>query len=187
MNLTLGLRIILARKEIGITQENLARKIGTTPSVVNHWEKDKFVPSPANMDKLVRILGKPNSYFDKKDMTMQILEEPAVYGVETNSVRLPVAGVIPSSTAEIRQEDIQGYISLPRHLFPGAAFVIQAKKEILHTKKITEKDYCIICIKPSRAGSVALARQAGGFTITDKFPRKGLEIIGQVSGILKKI
>ncbi|OGS18998.1 MAG: hypothetical protein A2219_04310, partial [Elusimicrobia bacterium RIFOXYA2_FULL_50_26] len=67
MNLTLGLRIILARKEIGITQENLARKIGTTPSVVNHWEKDKFVPSPANMDKLVRILGKPSSYFDKKD------------------------------------------------------------------------------------------------------------------------
>ena len=188
MNLSLGLRIVLARKEIGLSQIHLAKRLGTTPSVVNHWEKDKFVPSAMSMGKLIKVLGKPQSYFDKKDKVMQITEPSAAYGAEINSAKLPIVNKIPADPTEIKQEDLQGYISLPRHIFPGAVFAVKAAKKMLNTAKISENDYCIITPQTSRrAGAIAVVKSNGEFTLTDKPARKGQAVTGHVAGILKKL
>lgn len=47
-----GVRIRLARRRLGITQEELARRIGCRPQVLGRWETGKHVPK---LEALVRL------------------------------------------------------------------------------------------------------------------------------------
>ena len=57
MELTLGKRIGQLRRTKGITQENLAEKLGVTPQAVSKWENDGSCPDIALIPELAKILG----------------------------------------------------------------------------------------------------------------------------------
>ena len=44
MEKTLGKRIMLHRKALGLTQEQLAEKLGVTAQAVSKWENDQSCP-----------------------------------------------------------------------------------------------------------------------------------------------
>lgn len=57
----LGQRIRDARKAKGLTQEQLAERLGIGTSNISYIETGKFAPSMENFEKLVEILGVESS------------------------------------------------------------------------------------------------------------------------------
>jgi len=57
MNETIGNRISKYRKEKGMTQEELAGKLGVSSQAVSKWENDASCPDISLLPELCRILG----------------------------------------------------------------------------------------------------------------------------------
>lgn len=57
MNETIGNRIQKFRKEKGLTQEELAEKLGVSAQAVSKWENDASCPDISLLPQLCRILG----------------------------------------------------------------------------------------------------------------------------------
>lgn len=57
MNMTIGKRIALLRKEKGLKQEELAEKLGVSGQAVSKWENDQTCPDISLLPQLASILG----------------------------------------------------------------------------------------------------------------------------------
>ena len=57
MEQTLGKRIVHHRKRLGLTQDQLAEKLGVTAQAVSKWENDQSCPDIATLPKLAQIFG----------------------------------------------------------------------------------------------------------------------------------
>ena len=57
MELTLGKRIIANRKRLGLTQDQLAEKLGLTAQAVSKWENDLSCPDISILPKLADIFN----------------------------------------------------------------------------------------------------------------------------------
>lgn len=55
--MTFGESLVFYRNKIGITQKQLAEKIGITPTRLNYWEKDKRQPDVQMIKALAFALG----------------------------------------------------------------------------------------------------------------------------------
>lgn len=131
---SLGFRIFMARKEEEISQSDLAKKLATSNSLVNHWEHDKHRPSKRSIAKLSKILNRPLAYFREGGHAYRVNEPQAGYNTEKNTVRLPLFASLPRSYPRWKDEDTIGSLEFPRFLFPGAEFVL----------RIAGGDLCIV-------------------------------------------
>ena len=57
MEQTLGKRIQLCRKSLGLTQDQLAEKLGVTAQAVSKWENDQSCPDITMLPRLAEIFG----------------------------------------------------------------------------------------------------------------------------------
>ena len=57
MDMTIGKRIGLLRKEKNLTQEELASHMGVSPQAVSKWENDQTCPDISALPKLAKLLG----------------------------------------------------------------------------------------------------------------------------------
>ena len=57
MNQTLGKRISTRRKALGLTQDQLAEKLGVTAQAVSKWENDQSCPDITALPRLAEIFG----------------------------------------------------------------------------------------------------------------------------------
>lgn len=57
MEQTLGKRIVSNRKALGLTQDQLAEKLGVTAQAVSKWENDQSCPDIAMLPRLAEIFG----------------------------------------------------------------------------------------------------------------------------------
>ena len=57
MDMTIGKRIALLRKEKGLTQEELAQHMGVSPQAVSKWENDQTCPDISALPRLSKLLG----------------------------------------------------------------------------------------------------------------------------------
>ena len=57
MEQTLGKRIVSHRKTLGLTQDQLAEKLGVTAQAVSKWENDQSCPDIGMLPKLATIFG----------------------------------------------------------------------------------------------------------------------------------
>jgi transcriptional regulator with XRE-family HTH domain len=60
---SIGMRIQQAREELGITQQELAAKLGCTQAALSNYELGKRRLYLANLEQIASALGKPLSYF----------------------------------------------------------------------------------------------------------------------------
>ena len=60
---SIGMRIQHAREELGITQQELAAKLGCTQAALSNYELGKRRLYLANLERIADALGKPISYF----------------------------------------------------------------------------------------------------------------------------
>lgn len=59
----IGMRIQQAREELGLTQEEMAARLGCTQSALSNYELGKRRLYLASLEQIASILGKPLSYF----------------------------------------------------------------------------------------------------------------------------
>ena len=57
MEQTLGKRIVRHRKQLGLTQDQLAEKLGVTAQAVSKWGNDQSCPDITMLPKLAAIFG----------------------------------------------------------------------------------------------------------------------------------
>lgn len=57
MEETLGKRIVANRKRLGLTQDQLAERLGVTAQAVSKWENDQSCPDIATLPRLADLLG----------------------------------------------------------------------------------------------------------------------------------
>ena len=57
MEQTLGKRIMLCRKSLGMTQDKLAEALGVTAQAVSKWENDQSCPDISMLPKLAELFG----------------------------------------------------------------------------------------------------------------------------------
>lgn len=60
---SIGIKIQQARQELGLTQEELAAKLGCTQAALSNYELGKRRLYLASLEQIANILGKPLSYF----------------------------------------------------------------------------------------------------------------------------
>ena len=115
MDMTIGKRIALLRKEKGLTQEELATHMGVSPQAVSKWENDQTCPDISALPKLARLLGvtvdellegkqdlapvrllPPEERKDLKDMMLRVTVDSA----EGDRVRMNV----PMALVEVAME-----------------------------------------------------------------------------------
>jgi transcriptional regulator with XRE-family HTH domain len=59
----IGMKIQQAREELGITQQELASRLGCTQAALSNYELGKRRLYLANLERIASALGKPLSYF----------------------------------------------------------------------------------------------------------------------------
>jgi transcriptional regulator with XRE-family HTH domain len=64
---SIGARIQQARKALGITQQELAARLGYTQAALSNYELCKRRLYLANLEQIASALGKPLSYFTEPD------------------------------------------------------------------------------------------------------------------------
>ena len=57
MDMTIGKRIGLLRRQKGMTQEELASHMGVSPQAVSKWENDQTCPDISALPKLAKLFG----------------------------------------------------------------------------------------------------------------------------------
>ena len=57
MEQSLGKRIAAQRKQLGLTQDQLAEKLGLTAQAISKWENDLSCPDISILPKLADIFG----------------------------------------------------------------------------------------------------------------------------------
>lgn len=61
--IAIGRRMAQARKEAGLTQEELAKRIGYIARSVAGWERDETHPRPKALNAVAEATGRPVSWF----------------------------------------------------------------------------------------------------------------------------
>ena len=80
MEISLGKQIAQYRKDLGLTQEALANKLGVTNQAVSKWETDQSCPDIQLLPKLADLFG---------------VSIDALFGRETGPEQVPVIGDLP--------------------------------------------------------------------------------------------
>lgn len=60
---TLGEKILVLRKSLGLSQEELAEKLGVSRQTIYRWESNSVLPDSENTNKLCEVFAVPKSYF----------------------------------------------------------------------------------------------------------------------------
>ena len=87
MEETLGKRIVRHRKQLGMTQDQLAERLGVTAQAVSKWENDQSCPDIATLPKLAEIFSTTT------DSLLGITRESPVYEAEVVTNKKQSSGV----------------------------------------------------------------------------------------------
>lgn len=74
--LSFGKRIAVLRKELGLSQTDLANKLTTSVSVVSRYELDKMTPSVDTAKNLAKILNTSVGYLLGETDNAQLFKNP---------------------------------------------------------------------------------------------------------------
>lgn len=87
MEQTLGKRIVAGRKRLGLTQDQLAERLGVTAQAVSKWENDQSCPDIAMLPKLAEIFGITTDALLGRENTAPVHEAEIVDDEDTHESR----------------------------------------------------------------------------------------------------
>ena len=86
---TIGTRIARRRKELGMTQEDLAVKLGVSAQAVSKWENDASCPDISLLPNLVKTLNiTTDELLTGKTSKVQVLPEPQRKSLDELTMRI---------------------------------------------------------------------------------------------------
>ncbi|MGQ9556976.1 MAG: helix-turn-helix domain-containing protein [Desulfurispora sp.] len=125
----IGRRLQLAREEAGLSQEQLATRLGCSQSTLSNYEKGKRRLYLAQLEKIARVLNKPLEYF-MQPLTEEWPEQnlPDVPGRKAAGSEPPESPnpILPEADA---QKILQALAALsPPHRRLAVDFILWLKK-----------------------------------------------------------
>ena len=78
MEHTLGKRIMAARKKLGLTQDQLAERLGVTAQAVSKWENDQSCPDITMLPKLAELFNTTTDELLGREMPPTVHEAEVV-------------------------------------------------------------------------------------------------------------
>lgn len=113
--MTIGDRIRKQRKSLGITQAELARKLGVSRNLVYKYETNVVTNIPSNnIEKIAVALFTTPAYLMGWDDNVTPIEPD-----DEETVRIPVYGTVPAGVPIEAIEDKEGYVTIPASMFKG--------------------------------------------------------------------
>ena len=92
MEQTLGKRIVKNRKRLGLTQEQLAERLGVTPQAISKWENDQSCPDITLLPKLAEVFGTTTDellgHKNTKSTSEQVHQAEVVEDCENEGIHL---------------------------------------------------------------------------------------------------
>ncbi len=67
--MTIGEKIRKKRKELGLSQEALAKKINVSFRSIYHWEHNETIPRSDSLERLAKVFGVPLEWFFTEEGT----------------------------------------------------------------------------------------------------------------------
>ena len=134
------LQIILKklREEHGLSQAELARRIGVGQSTVGMWENGKNKPEFSNLEKLSEIFGVPTDYLIGKNDFWGSTPE------STGGVWIPVLGRVAAGVPIQAIEEIEDYEEITKEMArKGEYFALRVKGDSMEPR-ITDGDVVIV-------------------------------------------
>ena len=127
--------------DLGITQKELADKMGVHKQVIANWLNGSRNPKRENIKKLCEILDLPLSFFYEEidTSTVQPLND-------TTTMKLPILTTVVCGKPDyctIDEQVIDDFAEVPKKLFPDSDFIVRCIGESM-LPEIPPQTYCII-------------------------------------------
>lgn len=143
----LGDKVKKLRKEMKITQEELAKRIGVVQSTIGMIESNKKIGNQSTLKKLANFFGVSLDYLLNDD----IKEEFEKIDINMSFIPIPIVGTIRAGEPILAEDNIQGYIPVLRNSLKldGDYFALKVKGDSMNmefnegTILIVEKTPCI--------------------------------------------
>lgn len=136
MPLFFGDKIRDARKAAGLTQRQLAEKIGVANTSISNWEKNLSRPDPDTIQNLCWALDvRPNYFFGAESTPKNILPLPTMR-------KIPLIGTIACGTPILAAENHEGDVDVPEHIH--ADFALRCKGDSMINARIFDGDIVYI-------------------------------------------
>ena len=149
--------------DLGITQKELADKMGVHKQVIANWLNGSRNPKRENIKKLCEILDLPMSFFyeDVDTSTVQPLND-------ITTMKLPILTTVVCGKPDyctIDEQVIDDFAEVPKNLFPDSDFIVRCVGESM-LPEISPQAYCIIKkIDVPLNNKNMLVKTENGFTI----------------------
>ena len=104
-----GQKLFELRKKRGLTQTELAKKMGTTLRGVSYYEREAKNPTIDIIEKAAKALGVPKKYFLVDDMKLNIEETPPV--IKSLKQRIPKLYTLTRKEQENLVGVIDGFLA----------------------------------------------------------------------------
>lgn len=106
-----GEKIKAARKAVGMTQKQLAEKIGVANTTVSNWEKNANRPDPDQIELLCGLLNiAPSILFGEKESELII---PPGFEPMPKMATVPRVGAIACGDPILAEQNIEDYDKVP--------------------------------------------------------------------------
>ena len=127
--------------DLGITQKELADKMGVHKQVIANWLNGSRNPKRENIKKLCEILDLPMSFFyeDVDTSTVQPFNDKT-------TTKLPILTTVVCGKPDyctIDEQVIDDFAEVPKKLFPDSDFIVRCIGESM-LPEISPQAYCII-------------------------------------------
>lgn len=137
-----GDKIRTARKEKGMSQQELADILNVNKGTVSRWEQSKFEPSIVTMQEMSKILGKPIQYFLSDSFVEEMRE------IKGDTAYIPILGEIACGRPILATENVEEYREVPKRYLPkGEVFILRAKGDSMFPT-ICEGDEVLVRCQP---------------------------------------
>lgn len=158
----IGNRIRQAREEQGLSQGDLAAKLGFSRTAINYYENGKRRIAIDDLYILARALGKPLSFFlgdaaeppAPAEALREVLESKVADFLPVK--RIPLLGTIRAGEPLFAEQNLEGEITVPKEL--TADFALRVKGDSMAGAGIVEGDI-VVCKKACTAspGDIVVA------------------------------
>ena len=150
--MSFGAQLKNARKSKGLTQKELAVRIGAKHNSISNWEKDQNRPGSDMINALCRELSiTPNDLFEEQ------MNPPAGYQNLPETVKIPIVGRIACGAPITAETNIEGYVDVPIGMH--ADFCLVCSGESMIDAGIHDGDLVYIRQQPTvENGQIAAVR-----------------------------
>lgn len=180
--MSVGYKIKTMRKKHGLTQKDLAKKLGLAATAVSAWERDANNPMMDSLSRMSELFDVPISYFYSKNLSDVVSESNSnqyrlnaknLIQASPATVRVPVLGSISCGDPLLVEENIKEYrYESPDMLPSGECYYLEANGDSMEPA-IPNGSLVLIRFQPEvESGEIAAVLLNGNEEATLKRVRK---------------